>query len=63
MPRKTFRAGEMIFAEDDAPTTAFLVETGQVRITTVQHGKTRLLGDLGPGALLGEMAVIDSSPR
>jgi len=53
----------MIFAEDDAPTTAFLVETGQVRITTVQHGKTRLLGDLGPGALLGEMAVIDSSPR
>lgn len=62
-PRKTFRAGEIIFAEDDAPTTAFLVESGQVRITTVQHGVTRLLGDLGPGALLGEMAVIDSSPR
>ncbi|MCB1579029.1 MAG: EAL domain-containing protein, partial [Xanthomonadales bacterium] len=34
-----------------------------VVISTVQHGETRNLGELGPGSLLGEMAVIDSAPR
>ena len=62
-PRKTVKAGEVIFAEDDAPTTAFLIESGRVGISTVQHGVVRQLGELGPGALLGEMAVIDSAPR
>lgn len=61
--RKTVRAGEIIFAENDAPTTAFLIESGSVDVTTVQHGEVRHLGELGPGALLGEMAVIDSAPR
>ncbi|MEZ5461384.1 EAL domain-containing protein [Dokdonella sp.] len=61
--RQSFSAGEIIFAEDDAPTTAFLIESGRVAVTTVQHGEIRELGELGPGALLGEMAVIDSAPR
>jgi diguanylate cyclase len=61
--RLKFKAGETIFAEDDAPTTAFLIESGRVLISTIQHGETRKLGELGPGALLGEMAVIDSAPR
>ncbi|MFZ1391057.1 MAG: EAL domain-containing protein [Dokdonella sp.] len=62
-PRRTIKAGEIIFAEDDAPTTAFLIESGRVCISTIQHGEIRVLGELGPGALLGEMAVIDSAPR
>ncbi|HMM67229.1 MAG TPA: EAL domain-containing protein [Dokdonella sp.] len=61
--RRAIKAGEIIFAEDDAPTTAFLIESGRVAITTVQHGEIRNLGELGPGSLLGEMAVIDSAPR
>ena len=61
--RQSIPAGEIIFAEDDAPTTAFLIESGRVVISTVQHGETRNLGELGPGSLLGEMAVIDSAPR
>ena len=61
--RRSIPAGEIIFAEDDAPTTAFLIESGRVVISTVQHGETRNLGELGPGSLLGEMAVIDSAPR
>jgi diguanylate cyclase len=61
--RRAIRAGEIIFAEDDAPTTAFLIESGRVIITTMQHGEIRNLGELGPGSLLGEMAVIDSAPR
>ena len=61
--RLVFKAGEEIFAEDDAPTTAFLIEAGRVVVSTIQHGERRELGELAAGALLGEMAVIDSAPR
>ncbi len=61
--RLVFKAGEAIFAEDDAPTTAFLIESGRVVVSTIQHGERRELGELAAGALLGEMAVIDSAPR
>lgn len=61
--RKYVAAGCPIFAEGDPPTEAFLIESGQVEISTVQHGEPQVLGQLGPGELLGEMAVLDSSRR
>lgn len=56
-------AGELIFAEGDPPTTAFLVESGEVEIVTERDGAKRVLGIIETGGLLGEMAVIDDSPR
>jgi EAL domain-containing protein (putative c-di-GMP-specific phosphodiesterase class I) len=61
--RSRFRAGETIFAEGDPPTTAFLIESGRVEVSRMQGGERRVLGELGPGQLLGEMAVIDEAPR
>ncbi|MEP7097882.1 MAG: EAL domain-containing protein [Dokdonella sp.] len=58
-----FKKGDVIFAEGDAPSGAFLIEAGQVEISTTQCGGRRLLAELGPGMLLGEMAVIDDSLR
>lgn len=58
-----FKSGEVIFAEGDAPTGAFLIESGRIEISTTQFGEPLILGELGPGMLLGEMAVIDDSPR
>lgn len=58
-----FRTGDIIFAEGDAPQGAFLIESGRIEISTLQFGERRVLGELGPGMLLGEMAVIDDSPR
>jgi EAL domain-containing protein (putative c-di-GMP-specific phosphodiesterase class I) len=55
--------GEIIFREGDPPTTAFLIEHGQVEVYTVQGEAAVVLGRLGPGDLLGEMAVIDASTR
>jgi EAL domain-containing protein (putative c-di-GMP-specific phosphodiesterase class I) len=52
-----------LFREGDAPTTAFLIESGEIEVSTQQQGKRRILGVLGKGDLLGEMAVIDDSPR
>lgn len=59
----SFKKGDVIFAEGDAPSGAFLIEAGHVEISTIQFGERRLLAELGPGMLLGEMAVIDDSTR
>ena len=61
--RVEIRAGSIVFAENDPPTSAFLIEAGRIEISTEQFGEKRILGELGPGMLLGEMAVIDNSPR
>lgn len=56
-------SGEILFREGEQPTTAFLIESGRLRITTRREGAVLVLGELGPGALVGEMAVLDDSPR
>lgn len=56
-------AGGIVFEEGDAPTTAYLIERGRIEIATVRDGEPMVLSVLGPGDLLGEMAVIDDAPR
>jgi EAL domain-containing protein (putative c-di-GMP-specific phosphodiesterase class I) len=56
-------SGGVLFREGDPPTTAFILEEGQVEIRATQRGKPVVLAVLGPGAILGEMAVIDDAPR
>jgi EAL domain-containing protein (putative c-di-GMP-specific phosphodiesterase class I) len=55
--------GEALFREGDPPTTAFILEEGLVEIRATQRGRAVVLGVLGPGAIIGEMAVIDEAPR
>lgn len=61
--RTRFEAGQTIFREGDAPDHAYLLESGAVEITAERAGRPVVLSRLGPGDLLGEMAVIDESPR
>jgi diguanylate cyclase len=56
-------AGQALFREGDAATTAFLIEHGTLRVTAKRNGVSVLLGDLHAGALIGEMAVLDDAPR
>jgi len=56
-------AGQILFREGDAATTAFLIESGALRVTAKRNGVPMLLGDLHAGALIGEMAVLDDAPR
>ncbi len=55
--------GDVLFHEGDAPTTAFLIESGEVEISLLRRGRRMVLSRLGTGDLLGEMAVIDDAPR
>lgn len=61
--RLQLATGEIVFEEGDAPTSAFLIESGRIEIVTVRDGVPMVLSVLGPGDLLGEMAVIDDAPR
>lgn len=56
-------AGSVLFHQGDAPTSAFLLESGSIEVFTEQGDAIRRLGVLGAGDLLGEMAVLDDSPR
>ena len=56
-------AGDVLFSEGDPPTTAFLIESGEVVVSIFQHGRRVVLSRLTAGDLLGEMAVIDDAAR
>lgn len=58
-----FAAGEQIFSEGDPPTAAYVIDQGRVEVYTHHSGARLVLNYLGPGDLLGEMAVIDREPR
>jgi EAL domain-containing protein (putative c-di-GMP-specific phosphodiesterase class I) len=61
--RIDLRAGSLVFREGDLPTTAFLIESGEIEVIAGLETTPVFLGRLGPGDLLGEMAVIDDAPR
>lgn len=56
-------AGHILFEQGDPGSTAFLIEQGNVEISVIIQGESRILNRLGPGVLLGEMAVLDDAPR
>ncbi len=59
MLRKVLAAGETAFREGGPPVAAYLIERGEVRLSA---GAVEL-ARLGPGDLLGEMAVLDDAPH
>jgi EAL domain-containing protein (putative c-di-GMP-specific phosphodiesterase class I) len=56
-------AGDVLFGEGDAPTTAFLIEAGEIEISITIHGWRVVLSQVRAGELLGEMAVFEEGPR
>lgn len=63
MERVNLSVNEILFKEGDQPTVAFLIESGEIEISTLQDGEILILSKLVSGDLLGEMAVIDDAPR
>jgi CRP-like cAMP-binding protein len=55
----TFPAEQVIFKEDETGDFAYVVIEGEVELT--YHG--HVLETVGPGGLLGEMALIDNQTR
>jgi hypothetical protein len=57
--------GKDVFREGDPGDAVYLIVKGTVRVFTGGDGERpeRVLSELGPGACIGEMAVLDASPR
>jgi CRP-like cAMP-binding protein len=61
---KTLRADEVFFRKGSEGTNAFIVTRGRLKITTSgEDGREFVLQIIGPGDVLGELALLDRSPR
>lgn len=64
MNPKMFRAGDVICKEKAEADSFFVIADGQVAIVKdIAGGEEQVLAELGPGALIGEMSLIDGKPR
>jgi CRP-like cAMP-binding protein len=58
------KADQVLFMAGDPGDGCYRVETGLLKVTvTSASGRERILAILGPGALVGELAMIDAEPR
>jgi len=64
LERRRFKAGEVINREGDDPRgEAFVVHSGVVEARRTFDGEHRLLGTMGEGSLIGEIALFREAPR
>jgi CRP/FNR family transcriptional regulator len=58
------RPREVLFHAGDAGDGCHFVRSGAVKVSVIaRDGQERLLAVLGPGSLIGELALIDDEPR
>src|SRR5262249_6749887 len=58
------KADQTLFTAGDPGDGCYRVEAGVLKVTVVSaSGRERILAILGPGALVGELAMIDAQPR
>lgn len=55
--------GDFLFRQGDEGGSAFIVESGRVRITAQRRGHELTLNEVGVGEMLGELALLDTGPR
>ena len=60
---RRYAAGDFIFQEGEVGNVAYVIVSGTVEVCKLTGGKLITLQTLEQGALFGEMAIIDKSPR
>jgi CRP/FNR family cyclic AMP-dependent transcriptional regulator len=63
--RRQFARGQVLIREDDTDAALYILVSGQVSVTKrgAAAGSAVHLQTLGPGSFVGEMALLDGSPR
>ena len=61
--RRTYLKGETIIRESDYGEEIYILDRGEVEVSTGSGESRTVLGVLGAGEIFGEMAVIDEKPR
>jgi CRP-like cAMP-binding protein len=57
-PTRSAKAGELIFTESEIPDCAFVVESGEVEISTRVDSIMRCIAVLGPSEVFGELGLL-----
>ena len=61
---RRFRRGAILLREGEQPTRVLVLTEGRAKaVTFTDDGKEVVLGFMGPGELLGEVATIEGTPR
>ena len=60
---QTYQPGQLIMRQGDTGVGAFIIRSGKVDIVQERDGNEIKLGTLGPGDVVGEMALLDEFPR
>ena len=61
---RSFGAGDVVVTEGDAADGCFIVSSGHVGVTSIDAiGQRKVLATFGPGACLGEVALLTKRPR
>lgn len=61
--RRTFPRGATIFHEGESADHVIVINSGWTKICVRENGRDRLLGERGPGQLVGERAALQPSVR
>jgi len=61
--RASFGAGDLIIQEDEEGRELYIVDSGRVKVTMLSTGGDVELAELGPGAVVGEVAVLSGGRR
>ena len=59
---RKYEPGEPIIEQDKPGRALFIVKTGKVKVERIESQLVRLLTELGSGAHVGEMSLIDDAP-
>ncbi len=60
---KVYKRGSLMFIEGETSTEMYIIKSGKVRILKQEGESTVELAVLGPGSVLGELALLDHQPR
>ncbi len=61
---RAYAKGETIFSRGEPGSLIFVIETGRVEVSvTSRRGRRTILNQMGPGEVLGELAMLDGDPR
>jgi EAL domain-containing protein (putative c-di-GMP-specific phosphodiesterase class I) len=61
--RRNLKTGETLFHQGEPGDCAYAIEAGQIEVSRGRGARRKVLALLGPGEVIGEMAVIDRLPR
>jgi serine/threonine protein kinase len=63
LPRRVFPPGSVIIREGDVGDAAYLIVSGQCKVSRLVGDQQELLGTMGAGDVFGEMALLLEEPR